>query len=173
MLDGHTGDTYAPYRVVDVLNYGGFFGGETVTLDAYPFSAPDRITGFIIPEHLFDNLTQRHLIQAGWLSAWWWMAEKCVPRRVLGAPTREQLKELVKPPSHEGSTAAPRGLSYKCAHCDLWIKWHIPTAATTVITTASCAAQSSASAPGALMLWTQITNFQETQWKKRCKCSKT
>jgi hypothetical protein len=121
MSNGHTGDTFVPYRVVDVLNYGGFFGGETVTLDAYPFSAPDRITGFIIPEHLFDNLTQRHLIQTGVALGLVVDGGEVRAARVLGAPTREQLKELVKPPSHEGSTAAPRGLSYKCAHCDLWI----------------------------------------------------
>jgi hypothetical protein len=121
MPDGHSGNEYVPYRVVDVLNYGGFFGGETVTLDAYPFSAPDRITGFIIPEHLFDNLTQRHLIQAGVALGLVVDGGEVRSARVLGAPTREQLKELVKPPSHEGSTTAPRGLSYKCANCDLWI----------------------------------------------------
>jgi hypothetical protein len=121
MPNGHTGDTFVPYRVVDVLNYGGFFGGETVTLDAYPFSEPERITGFIIPEHLFDNLTQRHLIQTGVALGLVVDGGEVRAARVLGAPTREQLKELVKPPSHEGSTAAPRGLSYKCTHCDLWI----------------------------------------------------
>jgi hypothetical protein len=121
MPDGSTGNEYAPYRVVDVLNYGGFFGGETVTLDAYPFSAPDRITGFIIPEHLFDNLTQRHLIQAGVALGLVVDGGEVRAARVLGAPTREQLKALVKPPTHEGSTAAPRGLSYKCDHCGLWI----------------------------------------------------
>ncbi|HST05270.1 MAG TPA: hypothetical protein VLQ48_11105 [Chloroflexia bacterium] len=122
MPDGQTDNEYAPYRVIDVLNYGGFFGGETVTLDARPFSAPDRIVSYIIPEHLFDNLTQRHLIQAGVALGLVVDGGEVRAARVLGAPTREQLKELVKPPSHEeGSTGSPRALSYRCAHCDLWI----------------------------------------------------
>ena len=61
----YSDEEYVPYLVVDVLNFGGFFGGETVTLDAAPMSTPDKISGFIIPEHVFDNLTVRHLITAG------------------------------------------------------------------------------------------------------------
>src|SRR5690349_17827212 len=61
----YTDEDYVPYVVTDVLNFGGFFGGETVTLDAAPMSEPDKIKGFIIPEHVFDNLTQRHLIAKG------------------------------------------------------------------------------------------------------------
>ena len=121
MLNGHTGDTYAPYRVVDVLNYGGFFGGETVTLDAYPSQRRIASQASLFPEHLFENLTQRHLIQAGVALGLVVDGGELRAARVLGAPTREQLKELVKPPSHEGSTVAPRGLSYKCSHCGLWI----------------------------------------------------
>ena len=41
--------------------------------------------------------------------------------RVLGAPTREQLKEIVKPPAPSDSGPAPRALSYKCSTCNLWI----------------------------------------------------
>src|SRR5438876_12230880 len=33
---GEQAQDYVPYLVVDVLNFGGFFGGETVTLDAAP-----------------------------------------------------------------------------------------------------------------------------------------
>src|SRR5436309_7562692 len=89
-------DDFITYVVTDVLNFGGFFGGETVTLDAAPMSAPDKVSGFIIPEHVFDNLTQRHLIASG-------MALELVvdngqvrAPRGLGAPTREQLKDIVR-----------------------------------------------------------------------------
>lgn len=115
-------DQYATYVVTDVLNFGGFFGGETVTLDAYPMSAPDKFASFIIPEHLFDNLTQRHLITAG--MALGLVVENAEVRaaRVLGAPTREQLKEIVKPPAPDpGGAPGPRALSYRCLHCNLWI----------------------------------------------------
>src|SRR6266480_5137176 len=90
---------YVPYIVKDVLNFGGFFGGETVTLDAAPMSAPDKITGFIIPEHVFDNLTVRHLIAAGMALGLVVDNGEVRAARVLGAPTREQLKEIVKPPA--------------------------------------------------------------------------
>ena len=117
----YSDEEYVPYLVVDVLNFGGFFGGETVTLDAAPMSTPDKITGFIIPEHVFDNLTQRHLITAGMALGLVVDNGEVRAARVLGAPTREQLKEIVKPPAPSDAGPGPRALSYKCAHCNLWI----------------------------------------------------
>lgn len=112
---------YVTYIVTDVLNFGGFFGGETVTLDAAPLSTPDKITGFIIPEHVFDNLTQRHLIAAGMALGLVVDNGEIRAARVLGAPTREQLKEIVKPPAPSEAGPGPRALSYKCTNCNLWI----------------------------------------------------
>jgi hypothetical protein len=117
----YTDDQYVPYKVVDVLNFGGFFGGETVTLDAAPITTPDKISGFIIPEHVFDNLTQRHLIAAGMALGLVVDNGEVRAARVLGAPTREQLKEIVRPPAPTESGPGPRTLSYKCSHDDLWI----------------------------------------------------
>ena len=101
--------------------FGGFFGGETVTLDAAPMSAPEKITGFIIPEHVFDNLTARHLITAGMALGLVVDNGEVRAARVLGAPTREQLKEIVKPPPPSESGPGPRALSYKCNSDNLWI----------------------------------------------------
>ena len=64
MPEAHTDQDYTPYRVIDVLNYGGFFGGETVTLDAAPFSAPDKITGFVLPLGYSFNLDGSMMYQA-------------------------------------------------------------------------------------------------------------
>lgn len=121
MSNGYSDADYAAYRVIDVLNYGGFFGGETVTLDARPFADPDRIFSYIIPEHLFDNLTQRHLIHPGIALGLVVDGGEVRAARVLGAPTREQLKDLVKPPTQEGGGTGPRALSHRCPNCDLWI----------------------------------------------------
>jgi hypothetical protein len=112
---------YTPYIVVDVLNFGGFFGGETVTLDAAPVSAPDKIAGFIIPEHVFDNLTQRHLIAAGMALGLVVDNGEVRAAHVMGAPTREQLKEIVKQPPPGEAGPGPRALSYKCSYDNLWI----------------------------------------------------
>ncbi len=119
---GYADSDYVPYIVTDVLNFGGFFGGETVTLDAYPLATPDKYASFIIPEHLFDNLTQRHLIAPGMALGLVVDNGEVRGARVLGAPTREQLKEIVKhPPPDPTSTAGPRALSYRCQSCNLWI----------------------------------------------------
>jgi len=112
---------FVTYVVTDVLNFGGFFGGETVTLDAAPMSTPDKISGFIIPEHVFENLTMRHLIAAGMALGLVVDNGEVRAARVLGAPTREQLKEIVKPPAPSEAGPGPRALSYKCANCGLWI----------------------------------------------------
>jgi hypothetical protein len=117
----YSDDEYVPYIVADVLNFGGFFGGETVTLDASPQATPDKIASFIIPEHVFDNLTMRHLIASGMALGLVVDNGEIRAARVLGAPTREQLKEIVKPPAPTESGPGPRALSYKCAHCNLWI----------------------------------------------------
>lgn len=114
-------EEYVPYIVVDVLNFGGFFGGETVTLDASPMSNRDKITGFIIPEHLFDNLTQRHLITAGMALGLVVDGGEVRAATVYGAPTREQLRAIVKQPAPEEAGPGPRALSYRCPNCDLWI----------------------------------------------------
>ncbi len=126
MPEGQSAQSYSDsdfvtYVVTDVLNFGGFFGGETVTLDAAPMAAPDKITGFIIPEHVFENLTVRHLIAAGMALGLVVDNGEIRAARVLGAPTREQLKEIVKPPVPTESGPSPRALSYKCSHCNLWI----------------------------------------------------
>ena len=112
---------YATYIVADVLNFGGFFGGETVTLDASLRSNADKLASFIIPEHVFDNLTQRHLIAPGIALGLVVDNGEVSAARVLGAPTREQLKEIVKSPAPSDSGPAPRALSYRCAACNLWI----------------------------------------------------
>src|SRR5438132_9658944 len=126
MPEGQSSQTYrdsdfVTYIVTDVLNFGGFVGGETVTLDAAPMASPDKISGFIIPEHVFENLTQRHLIAAGMALGLVVDNGEIRAARVLGAPTREQLKEIVKPPAHTGEGPGPRALMYKCAHDNLWI----------------------------------------------------
>ena len=119
---GYSDDQYAPYVVADVLNFGGFFGGETVTLDASPRHEPNKLASFIIPEHVFDNLTVRHLIAPGMALGLVVDNGEVRAARVLGAPTREQLKEIVKPPAPtEEGGPGPRALSYRCKECDLWI----------------------------------------------------
>lgn len=126
MPDGQATRTYSeseyvPYLVVDVLNFGGFFGGETVTLDASPQANPDKVVSFIIPEHVFDNLTIRHLIASGMVLGLVVDNGEVRAARVLGAPMREQLKEIVKPPIAGEAGPSPRALSYRCTHCNLWI----------------------------------------------------
>jgi hypothetical protein len=117
----YSDDEYVTYVVADVLNFGGFFGGETVTLDASLRSDPGKMSSFIIPEHVFDNLTVRHLIAPGMALGLVVDNGEVRAARVLGAPTREQLKEIVKPPAPSDSGPAPRALSYKCSTCNLWI----------------------------------------------------
>src|SRR5204863_7672606 len=87
---------YVTYLVTDVLNFGGFFGGETVTLDAAPMSAPEKNTGFIIPEHVFDNLTSRHLITAGISLRLVVENGEVRAGRERGARTRERLTGIAK-----------------------------------------------------------------------------
>lgn len=118
--DSSDGD-YVNFVVLDVLNFGGFFGGETVTLDASPMAQRDKVESFIIPEHLFDNLTQRHLIAPGMALGLVVDGGEVRAARVLGAPERDQLKQIVKQPTPGEGGPGPRALMYRCSNCDLWI----------------------------------------------------
>jgi hypothetical protein len=111
--------TLPVYRVDEVQNYGGFFGGDTVALTASPVFDPSVHLDLIIADNVWDNLTQRHKVEAGMLIGLDVDSGEVRRARVVGAPDRQQLREAIArvPPQ----TGALRTLAYRCQHCDQWI----------------------------------------------------
>ncbi|HMA37463.1 MAG TPA: hypothetical protein VKY74_23620 [Chloroflexia bacterium] len=119
------GPPHYEYFVIDeVLNYGGFFGGTTVTIYAHPPAQPNADRKFIISEHNFENLKDgdRFKVLEGQVLGLVLEGDEVRTARVAGAPTRAALRAAIAPPrplpGHEGEV---RALAYQCAQCHLWL----------------------------------------------------
>src|SRR5437773_12578042 len=66
---GPVSDDSTQYLVQEVHNFGGFFGGDTVTLTATQQGTPDDERTLTIDERAFTNVRDRHTIAAGMLLA--------------------------------------------------------------------------------------------------------
>ncbi len=108
------------YRVQDVLNYGGFFAGDTVTLTAQAVGAPAAEQTFTIDQGALTNVGgDRYKIVPGMALDLQFEGERIGAASVVAAKDRAALRAAV--PAMEGSLAAPRIFSYYCRQCDLWI----------------------------------------------------
>lgn len=109
------------YLVREVHNFGGFFGGDTVTLTASPADAPDDEQTLTIDERAFSNVRDRHTVAAGMLLALAFAGERVERAELLGAPTREELRAALGPAEPRGPLEGPLVLSYRCARCGVWV----------------------------------------------------
>jgi hypothetical protein len=118
--------TYNPqpgvlYLVEEVHNFGGFFGGDTVTLTATARGAPGDERTLTIDERALANVRDRHTIAAGMLMALNLTGERVDRAELLGATTRTELRAALGESLIDGALDGPQILSYRCEACDLWI----------------------------------------------------
>lgn len=109
------------YYVDEIINYGGFFAGETVSLVAVPYGSTEPKYDFTIDEDVFDNLSDRHAVKAGMVLSLELKEEsKVTAARIMAAGDREVLREAVD----EGAPAEKeyRVFAYKCPQCSLWVR---------------------------------------------------
>lgn len=109
------------YLVREVHNFGGFFGGDTVTLTATPANAPDDEQTWTIDESAFTNVRDRHTIVAGMLLALEYSGDRVDRAELLGAAERAELRAALGPAQLETPIEGPRILSYHCETCGLWV----------------------------------------------------
>lgn len=111
------------YQVREVLNYGGFFAGDTVTLTAAPFKGGDD-RDFTIDEHALTNVSDRHKIVAGLLLELDTTGDKVERATVVGALSREVLRAAIDEARERENPAHPtyRVFGYKCPRCDVWVR---------------------------------------------------
>lgn len=111
----------ALYYVEDVLNYGGFFAGDTVTLIAVPFGETEPKLDLVIDEYVFDNLKDRHKIVPGMvLDLTIENGQKVTAARIVAAQTREALREAVE--TSAPADRAYRIFAYRCPACNFWVR---------------------------------------------------
>jgi hypothetical protein len=108
------------FHVQEVHNFGGFFGGDTVTLTATPFGGGEEQT-ITIDQQALANVGDRHTIRPGMLLDLALTGERVERAELLGAASRAELREALGPPAPAGPLAGPLILSYYCETCKLWV----------------------------------------------------
>ncbi|MBA3470299.1 MAG: hypothetical protein H0T53_11725 [Herpetosiphonaceae bacterium] len=116
-----TQSDWTNFLIAEVHNYGGFFGGNTVTFDAAPLAAPDDLRTLVIDTPALDNIRDRHTILANMVLALQMDGDRVDHARLLAAPTHEELRDALGPARLEGSLEAPLVLSGRCPSCERWV----------------------------------------------------
>lgn len=109
------------YLVKEVLNYGGFFGGDTVAFIATRVGDTDgQEYDFTVDEVVFTNITDRHKVVEGMVLALD-VADsgRVESAEVVAARSREALREAIRDDAHEEKPY--RVFAYKCPACGLWV----------------------------------------------------
>ncbi|WP_298820935.1 hypothetical protein [Chloroflexus sp.] len=103
----------------EILNVGGFFAGETVTLAAqlWPDGGPEQI--ITIDDAALVNVTARHLLTPGMVLDLTLAGDRVERALLLGAPDHASLRAAWRQPSLE-LLSAPRVLSFRCPACRVW-----------------------------------------------------
>jgi hypothetical protein len=107
--------------VQEVHNFGGFFGGDTVTLTATPAGAPGPELALTIDQQALANVRDRHTISAGMLLDLTMAGERVDRAELLGAANHAELRAALGVAVPAGPLDAPQILSYRCDSCGLWV----------------------------------------------------
>ena len=109
------------YLVREVHNFGGFFGGDTVTLTATRPDQPEDEETITIDQQALANVRDRHTIAAGMLLELTMAGDRVDRAELLGAATQAELRAALGAPALPAQLDAPLVLSYRCAACQLWV----------------------------------------------------
>jgi rubrerythrin len=109
------------YLIREIQNYGGFFGGEIVTLSAVSRANASDERSFTIDERALANVQDRHSIAAGMLLALVLSGERVESAVLLGAPSHAALRAALGQPAITEPLDRPLVLSYRCDSCGLWL----------------------------------------------------
>lgn len=112
------------YRINQVLNYGGFFGGDTLSAIFEPFGGGEEID-FTIDQHLIENVADRYKILDHFVLELEHDGPTVRRARVVAAPTRQQLKDAININAPGEVARKYRVFAYKCTKCpygELWVR---------------------------------------------------
>ncbi len=108
------------FRVQEVVSYGGFFGGDSITLTAVPIAGADVERTLTVEQDMLTRAgIDRHRIVAGMVLDVSLEGDHVSAATIAAAPERAQLREAV--PASAGPLDGPRVFAHYCAVCALWI----------------------------------------------------
>lgn len=119
----HGGDGPRRFLVSEVHNFGGFFGGDTVTLSGASWreaGAPEET--LTIDAAALANVADRHTITAGMLLGLTMAGARVERAALLGAATHAELRRALGEPQLPARLDGPRTLSHHCERCALWVE---------------------------------------------------
>lgn len=108
--------------VSEVHNFGGFFGGDTVSLSGaeWPAAGAEERT-LTIDQAALANVADRHTLAAGMLLELTLAGERVDRAVLLGAGSHAELRRALGAPELPDRLDAPRVLAHSCAGCGLWV----------------------------------------------------
>lgn len=113
--------------ITEVHNFGGFFGGDTVTLSATPWPDGEEET-LTIDERALGNIADRHTVAPGMLLRLTVSGARVDRAELLAARDYATLLHALGPAPLEvrnkqaqEAEDAPRVRAYRCARCDVWV----------------------------------------------------
>ena len=113
-------ETTAWWRVLEVHNFGGFFGGDTVTLTAARWSDAQEET-ITIDEKVLMNVPDRHMVAPAMVFELLMVGDRVDRADLLGAADWPLLAATLAPSRPPEPLRAPRILAYRCRRCALWV----------------------------------------------------
>lgn len=117
------GEAARRFLVSEVHNFGGFFGGDTVTLSGAIWreaGAPEAT--LTIDAAALANVADRHTITAGMLLGLTMAGERVERAALLGAASHADLRRALGAPQLPARLDGPRTLSHRCERCALWVE---------------------------------------------------
>lgn len=108
--------------VRELHNFGGFFGGDTVTLSGVEWRAEGAAERTLtIDEAALTNVRERHTLAVGMLLELSFAGERVERAALLGAAGHAELRRALGVPAPPAALDAPLVLSHRCDGCGLWV----------------------------------------------------
>ncbi len=108
------------WRVLEVHNFGGFFGGDTVTLTAARLADGCEET-LTIDEKTLTNVRDRYCVAPALVLELELAGARVDAATLRAAPDWLTLDSALVPRSHAASLTDPSIRAYHCRHCALWV----------------------------------------------------
>ncbi len=110
------------FQITELHNFGGFFGGDTVTLSGAPWRAADADEQTLtIDQAALTNVADRHTLTVGMVLELVFAGERVEAATLLGAVEPAQLRTAQGDPALPDRLEAPLVLSHACPTCALWV----------------------------------------------------
>jgi hypothetical protein len=106
--------------ISEVHNFGGFFGGDTVTLSGAAWPDGGEELTLTVDEAALANVADRHTVAAGMLLDLAFVGERVERAVLLGARDHGALRRALGAPPLPAALTTPLVLARRCPACQLW-----------------------------------------------------